>query len=129
MSSCDVKIRNCHENFVSSFFIPSHLTYQHRYRSDPISIVMLSRAAYILLTLLISCSAGVKFTTGRWEIEQGVALVLSWADATGMVNIDLAKVTTEGPTQPKEIAKGLSVPMQNPYRHRRAHKNPRLRRQ
>ncbi|KAI1088736.1 putative methyltransferase-domain-containing protein [Rostrohypoxylon terebratum] len=55
-----------------------------------------------------NCHAVVKFTTDKWEIEEGQGLVLTWANAVGMVNIDMAKVTAEGLAQPSEVAKDYS---------------------
>ncbi|KAI1211487.1 putative methyltransferase-domain-containing protein [Annulohypoxylon truncatum] len=58
--------------------------------------------------ILKSCCAVVKFTTDRWEIQEGKGLVLTWTDAIGVVDIDLAKVTAEGLLRPNGIAKDYS---------------------
>ncbi|KAI0891156.1 putative methyltransferase-domain-containing protein [Annulohypoxylon nitens] len=47
----------------------------------------------------------LKFTTDRWEIVEGRGLVLTWTNAVGVVNIDMAEVTTEGLAKPSEVAK------------------------
>ncbi|XDG03823.1 hypothetical protein ABKA04_003438 [Annulohypoxylon sp. FPYF3050] len=52
-----------------------------------------------------SCHAAVKFTTDRWEIVEGRGLVLTWTNAVGVINIDMAKVTTEGLAKPSEVVK------------------------
>ncbi|KAI0106571.1 hypothetical protein F4776DRAFT_668367 [Hypoxylon sp. NC0597] len=66
---------------------------------------MLFGRAFITLTLANGCRAGVHFTTRRWEIEQGKTLVLMWADAIGVIDINLANLTARGLRRINEIAK------------------------
>ncbi|KAI0879928.1 putative methyltransferase-domain-containing protein [Annulohypoxylon maeteangense] len=59
----------------------------------------------IRICRILNCQAVVKFTTDRWEVDDEMGLVLTWADAIGVVNIDFTNVATEGPTRPNNIAK------------------------
>ncbi|KAI1407118.1 hypothetical protein F5Y13DRAFT_195724 [Hypoxylon sp. FL1857] len=66
---------------------------------------MLFETAFIVSTLASNCQAGIHFTTKRWEIELGKPLVLEWADAIGVVEIDLANVTARGLGQINKITR------------------------
>ncbi|KAI1140024.1 hypothetical protein F5Y05DRAFT_303911 [Hypoxylon sp. FL0543] len=69
---------------------------------------MLFCVVFASLTLANNCPAGVYFTAKRWEIEQGKTLVLMWADAIGVVDVDLANVTATGLKQIDEISRDHS---------------------
>ncbi|KAI1451809.1 putative methyltransferase-domain-containing protein [Annulohypoxylon moriforme] len=79
---------------------------KRRSKSSPRA--MLSRTKSFLLTLAGNCYAAIKFTTDRWEVVDGKGLVLTWTGATGVVDITLAKVTTEGLLQSLDIVKGYA---------------------
>ncbi|KAI1641974.1 uncharacterized protein F4817DRAFT_20769 [Daldinia loculata] len=66
---------------------------------------MLFRKSFALPTPVMECRAGVRFTTHTWDFEYGKTLILTWIGTVDLVNIDLAKFTTEGLMWTGEVAK------------------------